>query len=115
VAHPADPLWPRQTVYGWYRELTRRFLFQTIHDVSLMLDPERAGREASPSAGVIDSQSVKAPYAETIGCDAGKNVLGRRQHNIVDTDGGFLMVNLTATPNSDAQVILEGRRKRRLG
>ena len=52
---------PWQTVYGWFRELARRFLFQTIHDVALMLDRERAGREASPSAAVIDSQSVKAP------------------------------------------------------
>ena len=42
---------PWQTVYGWFRELARRFLFQTIHDVALMLDRERAGREASPTAG----------------------------------------------------------------
>src|SRR3546814_20778283 len=41
---------PWQTVYGWFRELARRFLFQTIHDVTLMLDRERAGREASPTA-----------------------------------------------------------------
>lgn len=54
---------PWQTVYGWFRELARRFLFQTVHDVALMLDRERAGREASPSAAVIDSQSVKAPQA----------------------------------------------------
>jgi putative transposase len=39
----------------------RQLLFQTIHDVALMLDRERAGREASPSAGILDSQSVKAP------------------------------------------------------
>jgi transposase len=39
---------PWQTVYGWFRELARRFLFQTIHDVALMLDREQAGREASP-------------------------------------------------------------------
>src|SRR3954447_21061345 len=51
-----------RTVYGWFRELARRFLFQTIHDVALMVDRERAGREASPSAAVIDSQSVKAPH-----------------------------------------------------
>ena len=38
-----------RTVYGWFRELARRFLFQTIHDVELMLDREWAGREASPS------------------------------------------------------------------
>ena len=42
---------PWQTVYSWFRELARRFLFQTI---------QRAGREANPSAGVIDSQSVLA-------------------------------------------------------
>jgi hypothetical protein len=43
-----------QTIYGWFRELARRFLFQTIHDVALMLDREQAGREANPSAAVID-------------------------------------------------------------
>jgi transposase len=31
-----------RTVYGWFRELARRFLFQTIHDVALMVDRERA-------------------------------------------------------------------------
>ena len=51
---------PWQTVYGWFRELARRFLFQTLHDVTLMLDRERAGREASPTAAIIDSQSVKS-------------------------------------------------------
>ena len=56
-------LW--QPVYGWFRELARRFLFQTIHDLALMLDRERAGREASPPAGMIDGQSVKASQAET--------------------------------------------------
>jgi transposase len=50
---------PWQTVYGWFRELARRFLFQTIHDVALMLDRERAGREASPTAGVIDRWGIR--------------------------------------------------------
>ena len=49
-----------RTVYGWFRELARRLLFQTIHDVAQMLDREMAGREASPSAAVIDSQTIKA-------------------------------------------------------
>ena len=75
---------PWQTVYGWFRELARRFLFQTIHDVALMVDRERAGREASPSATVIDSQSVKAPQAETRGYDAGKKIVGRKRHIAVD-------------------------------
>lgn len=55
---------PWQTVYGWFRELARRFLFQTIDDIELMLDREHQGREQSPSAGIIDSQSIKAPTPE---------------------------------------------------
>src|SRR5271167_443481 len=104
-----------QTVYGWFRELARRFLFQTIHDLALMVDRERAGREASPSAAVIDSQSVKAPQAATRGYDAGKKIVGRKRHIAVDADGRLLMVNLTTADISDsagAQAILEGVRKR---
>jgi len=56
---------PWQTVYWWFRRFVRRMLFQTIHVVSLMLDRERAGREASPTAGVLDSQTVKAPHGAT--------------------------------------------------
>src|SRR5215210_6889477 len=100
---------PWQTVYSWFRELARRFLFQTIHDVELMLDRERQGREQSPTAGVIDSQSIKAPHAKTSGYDAGKKIVGRKRHIAVDTDGRLLMVNLTTADISDsagAQMIL---------
>jgi len=91
-----------QTVYGWFRELARRFLFQTIHDIELMLDRERQGREQSPSAAMIDSQSIKAPSAEKRGFDAGKKVVGRKRHIAVDTDGRLLMVNLTTADISDS-------------
>jgi hypothetical protein len=104
-----------RTVYGWFRELARRFLFQTIHDIELMLDRERQGREASPSAAVIDSQSVKAPHGETRGYDAGKKIVGRKRHIAVDTDGPLLMVNLTTADVSDsagAQAILNTISKR---
>jgi len=66
---------PWQTVYWWFRRFMRRFLFKTIHDVALMIDRERTGREASPSAGVIDNQTVKAPAAQARGYDAGKRIL----------------------------------------
>lgn len=105
-----------RTVYGWFRELARRFLFQTIHDVELMLDRERAGREARPSAGVIDSQTVKAPAAPGGGgYDAAKKTKGRKRHIAVDTDGRLLMVNLTMADLSDsagAQAILDAIRTR---
>jgi transposase len=108
---------PWQTVYWWFRRFVRRLLFQTIHDVALMLDRERNGREASPSGGVLDSQSVKAPAAAKAarGYDAGKKIVGRKRHIAVDTDGRLLMVNLTPADISDsagAQKILEAIRKR---
>jgi transposase len=107
---------PWQTVYGWFRELARRFLFQTIHDLALMVDRERDGRATRPSGGVIDSQSVKAPAPNAQrGYDAGKKIVGRKRHIAVDTDGRLLMVNLTPADISDsagAQAVLDGIRKR---
>lgn len=110
LADASNPFWSVADVYGWFRELARRFLFQTIHDVALMLDRELAGREASPSAAVVDSQSVKSPQGKTRGYDAGKKIVGRRRHIAVDTDGRLLMVHLTSADISDsagAQAILD--------
>jgi transposase len=106
---------PWQTIYWWFRRFVRRLLFRTIHDVALMLDREAAGREASPSGGVLDSQTVKAPCAEVRGYDGGKRIVGRKRHIAVDTDGRLLMVNLTPANMSDsagAQTILAAIRKR---
>ncbi|GAN95130.1 transposase IS5 [Komagataeibacter europaeus NBRC 3261] len=80
-----------------------------------MLDREQAGREACPTAAVIDSQSIKAPHAKTSGYDAGKKVVGRKRHIAVDTDERLLMVILIPADISDsvgAQMILDAIRKR---
>ncbi len=106
---------PWQTVYWWFRRFVRLLLFRTIHDVALMLDREHAGRAASPTGGVLDSQSVKAPAASERGFDGGKKIIGRKRHIAVDTDGRLLMVNLTTADISDsagAQMILDTIRKR---
>jgi putative transposase len=106
---------PWQTVYWWFRRFVRLLLFRTIHDVALMMDRERTGREASPSAAVIDSQTVKAPAARARGFDANKKIVGRKRHIAVDTDGRLLMVNLTTADIADstgAQAILDAIRKR---
>ena len=107
---------PWQTVYWWFRRFVRLMLFRTMHDIALMMDRERAGREASPSAGVIDSQTVKAPApGAQRGYDAAKKTVGRKRHIVVDTDGRLLMLNLTPADVSDsagAQMILDAIRKR---
>jgi hypothetical protein len=58
-----------------------------------MADRERVGRAASPSAAIIDSQSVKTTEAGgPRGYDAGKKVNGRKRHALVDTDGRGLVI-----------------------
>lgn len=54
---------PMTTVYGWFLRFRRDGLFETINHHLVMRDRERAGRGASPSAAVIDSQSVKTVEA----------------------------------------------------
>jgi transposase len=59
----------------------------------IVADRERVGRDASPSAAIIDSQSVKTTEAGgPRGYDAGKKVNGRKRHALVDTDGRGLVI-----------------------
>ena len=56
-----------------------------------MRDRERGGREASPTAVVIDSQTVKTTESGGVrGYDGGKTIKGRKRHAMVDTDGRAL-------------------------
>ena len=59
----------------------------------MITDRERVGREASPLAAIIDSQSIKTKEAGgPRGYDAGKKINGRKRHALVDTDGRGLMI-----------------------
>ena len=83
---------PHTTVYRWFARLRDEGVWEALNHALVMADRERAGRDASPTAAVLDSQSVKTGEAGgPRGYDAGKKVLGRKRHALVDTDGRALM------------------------
>jgi putative transposase len=85
---------PWGTVYRWFACLARAGTFERLAYVLTMLDRERAGRDASPTAAVIDAQSVRSGgvgVAGARGYDAAKKVVGRKRHIMVDTGGRLMM------------------------
>jgi len=93
---------PKNTVYRWFSQWRDTGLFETLNHLLVMADRERGGREASPTATVIDSQSVKTTESGgPRGYDAGKKVKGRKRQVMVDTDGRGLILDVQSADVQD--------------
>jgi transposase len=94
---------PWQTVYGYFNRWSRTTVWQGILEELNMKERSRQGRHPEPTAGCIDSQSVKATMQPTdeIGFDGNKQVKGRKRHVLTDTLGLILCVVVTAANIGD--------------
>jgi transposase len=113
---PADfPPW--ETVYWHFARWRDDGSLDALHDALRSAVREAEGREAQPSAAIIDAQSVKGADtvpAATRGYDAGKKVNGRKRHVVVDTIGLLLIVLVTTASVQDrdgARPVLDAVRK----
>ena len=85
---------PYTTVQRYFYRWRDDGTWQKINHHLVMMVREADGREASPTAGVIDSQSVKTTEAGgPRGYDAGKKIKGRKRHLLTDT-AGFLIAGI---------------------
>ena len=79
------PKW--QLVYYYFNKWESDGTIEEIHENLRVKTRKDAGRESSPSLGLIDTQSVKTTCSsgEERGIDGGKMTKGRKRHIIVDT------------------------------
>lgn len=95
---------PWETVYGYFAAWQKDGIFDQLNGILRQLVRQAEGRDAEPSACVLDAQSIKTSAnvpATGQGIDAGKKIAGRKRHLGVDTLGLLPAVWVTAASVSD--------------
>jgi putative transposase len=100
---------PYRTVFYYFRRWITKGIWKKLNHALNMLFRQQSGREASPSVGIMDSQSIK--NSERGVCDKGydgnKKINGRKRHIIVDTLGLLLGVKVHAANIHDSKGAFE--------
>ena len=108
---------PWKTVFHYFRRWRLDGIWEALNHAMRERLRARLGRDPQPSAGIVDSQSVKTTGVggEQRGFDGGKKVRGRKRHLLVDTEGLVVeaRVHSAKVPDQDGiRRLLEPARSR---
>ena len=94
---------PWQTVYYHFRRFRLTGVWSGLLTALRTVERARVGKEAQPSAAIMDAQSVKTveESARISGYDGHKRIKGRKRHLLVDTLGLPLSISVTPADTHD--------------
>ena len=101
---------PSNTVFHIFRQWIKSGFLGSLHDRLRAFARQLVGKRCRPTAGVLDSQTVRsAAYAREVGYDAGKKTKGRKRFLLVDTVGyiiGIFVCPANVTERDGAKSLL---------